>query len=248
MKKINIGYIHDGFDMFSVQDLERIEKAKQQCEKLIVGVYTDEYYERKFGKKPIINCIDRVNIVNAIKLVDVAIAIDGERQLTEEEIKHLGDCLKKEETPKEKKYDIGFIQGTFDMFHIGHYNLLNRAQEFCKTLIVGVNTDRLVEEYKRKKPIVPYEDRIRIVSAIKGVDETIRMEDRNKMKAARDIGFNVLIMGSDWKGTEFYNIIEEELKQIGVDTIYFPYTKGISSTQLRTQIGKDNDGNNVIQR
>ena len=247
MEKIKIGYIHDGFDMFDIKDLEKIEKAREQCEKLIVGVYSDEYYEKKFGKEPIIHCADRISIVNAIKHVDATIEIDDEGQLSEEKIRQLTDYLSKKKPSKEKKYHIGFIQGTFDMFHIGHYNLLTRAQELCETLIVGVNTDGLVEQYKNKKPIVPYEDRIRIVDAIKGVDKTIGMEDRNKMKAARNIGFDVLIMGSDWKGTEFYNIIEEELRQIGVDLVYFPYTKGISSTQLRAKIGKDNEGNDIIQ-
>lgn len=248
MKKIRWGYIHDGFDMFCVKDLEKIEKAKEQCERLIVGVYSDEYYAAKNGKKPIISCEDRIRIVNAIKLVDGAVEICGEGRFIDEKVGEITNDFNAKKLNIEKKYKVGFIQGTFDMFHVGHYNLLNKAKELCETLVVGVNTDELVETYKKKKPIVPYEERIRIVSAIKGVDQTIGMEDRNKIKAARNIGFNALIMGSDWKGTEFYNIMEEELKQINVDLIYLPYTKGISSTQLRKKIGKDNEGNDIEKK
>lgn len=139
-----------------------------------------------------------------------------------------------------KKYKVGFIQGTFDMFHVGHLNLIEKAKAQCQHLIVGVNTDELVQIYKKKIPVIPFEDRARIVAAIKGVDQVVKMSDRNKIKAARDYGFNALIMGSDWKGTEFYNIMEAELNKMGVDVVYLPYTKGISSTVLANKLGINN--------
>ena len=138
----------------------------------------------------------------------------------------------------EKKYSRGFIQGTFDMFHIGHLNLIKRAKEQCEYLIVGVNTDELVQEYKNKTPIIKQDERIAIVQELKSVDETVLMKDRDKLKAAKELNFDVNFMGDDWKGTEFYNKVEEELKKIGVDIVYFPYTKGTSSTILRQVLEK----------
>lgn len=138
----------------------------------------------------------------------------------------------------EKKYSRGFIQGTFDMFHIGHLNLIKRAKEQCEYLIVGVNTDELVQEYKNKTPIIKQDERIAIVQELKSVDETVLMKDRDKLKAAKELNFDVIFMGDDWKGTEFYNKVEEELKKIGVDIVYFPYTKGTSSTILRQVLEK----------
>lgn len=99
--------------------------------------------------------------------------------------------------------------------------------------------------YKNKTPIVPFEQRKEILEAIKGVSRVVGMEDRNKMKAAREIGFNALIMGNDWEGSEFYNIMEEELRGVGVDVVYLPYTQGISSTKLRATLGKDKDGKDI---
>jgi len=249
MGKIKFGYINDGFDMFTAKDLRRIKDAKAQCEKLIVGVYSDRYYEAKNGKPPIIPCDDRRKIVNAMNGVTYTIEVDNEERLTEDQVRNLISNQEIKETQKtEKKYNVGFVQGTFDMFHTGHYNLLVRAKELCNTLIVGVNTDKLVEEYKNKKTIVPYEERMEIVDGVKLVDQVIGMSDRNKIKAARNIGFNALIMGSDWKGTEFYNIMQEELEKMGIDIVYLPYTKGISSTKLRKIINKDSNGNDIEQK
>lgn len=247
MRKIKMGYIHDDFDMFSIDDLRKIENASKQCEKLVVGVYSDEYYKMKNGKAPMISCKDRIKIVSAMKGVTYVVEVDNEERLAEETVKQMNETIDEIRKVK-KKYKVGFVQGTFDMFHVGHYNLLFRAKELCETLIVGVNTDELVRTYKNKTPIVPYEDRIKIVDAIKLVDQTIGMEDRNKMKAARSLEFDALIMGSDWQGTEFYSIMEEELKQIGVDVVYFPYTKGISSTELRIKLNKDNNGNDIFEK
>lgn len=141
---------------------------------------------------------------------------------------------------EKKKYKIGFIQGTFDMFHMGHLNVIKRAKDLCEYLIVGVNTDELVEEYKHKRPIVSCEERLAIVMAIRYVDEAVIMKDRDKIEAARKYKFNALIMGSDWKGTDFYNKKQEELKKVNVDIVYLPYTEGTSSTILAEKLGIDN--------
>lgn len=137
-----------------------------------------------------------------------------------------------------KKYQVGFVQGVFDLFHIGHLNLLKNAKSQCEKLIVGVNADELVQQYKNKTPIIEYKERAEIVAAIKYVDEVVQMRDRDKLAAAEKYQFDVIFMGDDWKGTDFYNKMEKELKNIGVDIVYFPYTKSISSTKIRKQLTK----------
>ncbi len=134
------------------------------------------------------------------------------------------------------KYRIGFVQGVFDMFHIGHLNILERAKEHCDFLIVGVNSDELVEEYKHKKTIIPCDERVRIIEALKCVDKVIVMHDRDKLKVCQENNINAIFMGDDWKGSDFYNKMEIELKKINVDIVYFPYTKGTSSTILREKL------------
>ena len=237
------------FDMFNIDDLDRIKNAREKCEILTVGIYTDELSKIINKKEPIIKCEDRKRIVFSIKGVDNVISLDNINQLKEKKdiLRSMLDRnnFAEYEEDNEKPFKIGFIQGTFDMFHTGHLNLINRAKLQCERLIVGVNTDRLVKEYKNKVPIVRFEDRIKIVEAIKGVDEVVEMNDRNKIKAARELNFDALIMGNDWQGTEFYNIMEEELKRLGVQVVYLPYTQGISSTVLRRKIGKDANGNNI---
>jgi glycerol-3-phosphate cytidylyltransferase len=127
---------------------------------------------------------------------------------------------------------IGYTTGVFDMFHIGHLNILKNAKENCDYLIVGVSTDELVDTYKHKKPIIPFEERIEIVRAIKYVDEVVPQVSMDKYKAWEELKFNRLFHGSDWKGSDMYNEIESKLKKVGVELIFFPYTKGTSSTLL----------------
>ena len=137
-----------------------------------------------------------------------------------------------------KKYKVGYTTGVFDMFHIGHLNILRRAKEQCEYLIVGVSTDELVQMYKNKTPIIPFEERKQIIEAIKYVDEVVPQVDRDKLKAQEKIKFDVMFVGDDWKGKPLFVEVEKELRNRGVDLVYFPYTKSISSTILR---GKIND-------
>ncbi len=139
----------------------------------------------------------------------------------------------------EKQIIIGYTTGVFDMFHIGHLNILKNAKEHCDFLIVGVSTDENVETYKHKKPIVPFEERVAIVEAIKYVDKVIPQTSMDKFEAWRQLHFDRLFHGNDWKGTNMYNEVEEKLKSVGVEVIYFQYTKGTSSTMLRDKL-KDN--------
>lgn len=135
-----------------------------------------------------------------------------------------------------KKYKVGYTTGVFDMFHIGHLNILRRAKERCEYLIVGVSTDELVESYKHKTPIICHEERIEIVKAIKYVDEVVVQTSLDKYIAWEKYKYDALFVGDDKKDTPMYIDLEEKFSKVGVDIIYFPYTKKISSTILRKKI------------
>lgn len=136
-----------------------------------------------------------------------------------------------------KKYKVGYTTGVFDMFHIGHLNILRKAKEQCDYLIVGVSTDELVQEYKHKTPVIPFEERCEIVQAIDCVDKVVAQENRDKFWAWKKHGFDVMFVGDDWKGKPLFIEVETELKKVGVDVVYFPYTKDTSSTILREKLG-----------
>jgi len=135
---------------------------------------------------------------------------------------------------------IGYTAGVFDLFHIGHLNLLRRAKAECDYLIVAVSTDELVEEYKNKTPIICYDERKAIVEAIKYVDEVVPQINRDKMAAWEKYRFNKMFVGDDWKGNKMFQELEEKFKKNDVEIVYFPYTKGTSSTYLREVLDKFN--------
>ena len=126
---------------------------------------------------------------------------------------------------------IGYTTGVYDLFHIGHLNLLRRSKEQCDYLIVGVSTDELVG-YKNKHSVIPFDERKEIIGAIKYVDEVVTQENMDKMEAWDKYHFDVMFVGDDWKGTDKWNKIEEELNKVGANIVYFPYTKGTSSTLI----------------
>lgn len=140
-----------------------------------------------------------------------------------------------------KKYKIGYTTGVFDMFHIGHLNILRRAKEQCDYLIVGVSTDELVEEYKKKIPIIPFAERIDIVSELKCVDKVVPQTSMNKMEAWELLHFDAIFHGADWKGSDMYNKMQEEFDAIGVDLVFLPHTEGVSSTLLSEVLHKMNE-------
>ena len=135
-----------------------------------------------------------------------------------------------------KKYKIGYTTGVFDLFHIGHLNILRRSKEQCDYIIVGVSTDELVKSYKNKIPVVPFEERIKIVESIKYVDKVVIQDSMDKFKAWEKLRFEAIFHGDDWKGSTMYEVIEEQFKRVGVDMVYFPYTQGTSSTILREKV------------
>jgi len=126
---------------------------------------------------------------------------------------------------------IGYTSGVYDLFHIGHLTLLKNAKAMCDKLIVGVTVDELVV-YKGKKAVIPYHDRAEIVRSIKYVDAVVPQTDMNKLLMCKKLNADILFVGDDWYDTDKWRTIEEELHTIGVRVIYFPYTQGVSSTQI----------------
>lgn len=127
---------------------------------------------------------------------------------------------------------IGYTTGVYDMFHIGHLNILRRAKEQCDYLIVGVSTDDLVFLEKNKIPVIPFEERAAIVSSIRYVDQVVPQINKNKMEAWHQLHFNKMFVGSDWENTPQWNKFEKQFNPLGVEIIYLPHTDGVSSTQL----------------
>ena len=129
---------------------------------------------------------------------------------------------------------IGYTTGVFDLFHIGHLNILKRAKENCDELIVGVNTDELVLSYKSKSPIIPFKDRIEIIRSLKCVDKVIPVINRDKISQYLDIKYDILFVGDDWKGSEIFEELDIYLKSHNSKICYFSYTKDVSSSKFRT--------------
>jgi glycerol-3-phosphate cytidylyltransferase len=130
-----------------------------------------------------------------------------------------------------KKIIIGYTTGVFDLFHIGHLKLLKNAKGMCDKLIVGVSTDKLVA-YKNKKAVIPFEERIEIVGNLKCVDATIAQEDMDKLTMCKKLKADILFVGDDWYNTEKWEKYEKDFKKEGIKIVYFPYTKGTSSTLI----------------
>tara|TARA_B100000945_G_C20286534_1_gene551270 strand:+ start:134 stop:577 length:444 start_codon:yes stop_codon:yes gene_type:complete len=145
-----------------------------------------------------------------------------------------------------KRTKIGYTTGVFDMFHIGHLNILKKAKEQCDYLIVGVSTDELVEQYKGKRPIISFDQRQKIVEAIKYVDQVVIQDSRDKIKAYNQLHFDIMFVGDDWKGSKLFKEIEIELQKNGAEVCYFKYTKDISSSSIRDMLQSLIDQSNKI--
>jgi len=132
-------------------------------------------------------------------------------------------------------YKVGYTSGVYDMFHIGHLNLIKQSKMRCENLIVSVTTDDLCRKVKNKNPIICFENRLEIVSSIKYVDHAIPQDTMDKFGAWEKLKFNVIFVGDDWKGHPRWIELEEKFKTVHVDVVYLPYTKDISSTFLRKE-------------
>lgn len=132
---------------------------------------------------------------------------------------------------------IGYTTGVYDLFHVGHLNLLRNAKGMCDKLMVGVTTDELVK-YKNKKPVIPFEERIEIVRNIKYVDMAIPQKEIDKFEAWKKYKFDVLFVGDDWYQDKYWEEMEKKFKKVGVKIMYFPYTKTTSSTLINNTLNK----------
>lgn len=135
-----------------------------------------------------------------------------------------------------KKYYIGYTAGAFDMFHIGHLNLIRQAKQYCDILVVGVNSDQLIMDYKNNRTVICENERRDIVESIRDVDKAVIVSTLDKREAWKKYKFDVLFIGDDWKGSDRWNETEEYMRQLGVDVIYLSRTKGISSTEIREKL------------
>lgn len=134
-----------------------------------------------------------------------------------------------------KKYKLGYTQGTYDMFHIGHLNLLRNAKLQCERLIVGVNSDILVQQYKNKTPVINERERAEIIRELKCVDDVIVCDTLQKTSMWEELHFDAIFIGDDWKGNERWNQTEKDLASRGAEVVYLKHTEGISSTLLRVK-------------
>ena len=141
-----------------------------------------------------------------------------------------------------KKYKVGYTAGVFDLFHIGHLNILKRAKEQCEYLIVAVSTDELVQKYKNKIPVIPYEERKTIIEAIKYVDEVVPQVNRDKIVAYEQYHFDVMFVGDDWKGSDVFEKVDVYMRECGACVEYLPYTQNVSSTLLNDVLNKIYEG------
>lgn len=132
---------------------------------------------------------------------------------------------------------VGYTTGVYDLFHIGHLNLLKNAKGLCDKLIVGVTTDELVS-YKNKKAVIPFEERMEIVRNIKHVDAVVPQESMDKLEAWKRLKFDVMFVGDDWYNSPKWEELEAQFKERGVSIVYFPYTKGTSSTLINEVLEK----------
>ena len=129
---------------------------------------------------------------------------------------------------------IGYTTGVFDLFHVGHLNILRNAKSMCDKLIVGITTDEMMMSYKKKNTVIPFEERCEIVSAIEYVDLVLPQSNMNKIEAWEKLKFNKMFVGDDWYKNKKWKQYEQDLAQIGTKIIYFPYTKGTSSTLINS--------------
>jgi len=132
---------------------------------------------------------------------------------------------------------VGYTTGVYDLFHIGHLNLLKNAKGMCDKLIVGVTSDALVN-YKNKKAVIPFEERMEIVRNIQHVDVVVPQENMNKLEAWEMLNFDIMFVGDDWAKTDKWKDIETKFDDVGVKIVYFPYTKTTSSTLINETLNK----------
>ena len=139
----------------------------------------------------------------------------------------------------DKEYGVGLLMGVFDLFHVGHLRLIQRAGACCRFLRIGVLSDDLVEKYKNKRPVIPLDERMEILAAIRGVDEVVPVTDNpSRLLEGNRRPFDCFFSGDDYRGNPYWEWEREELRKLGADIVFFPYTKEQSSTIIRAAISR----------
>ena len=131
-----------------------------------------------------------------------------------------------------KKIIIGYTTGVFDLFHIGHVKILQKAKSLCDKLVVGVSTDALVKKYKNKKPIIPFSERVEVIKNNKCVDLVVSQNSLDKFKNWNKLKYDVMFVGDDWYATKKWRDLDQKFRKLGVKIVYLPYTKKTSSTKI----------------
>lgn len=137
------------------------------------------------------------------------------------------------QTQQRTPHTVGYAPGVYDLFHIGHLNILRHARSRCDYLVAGVVSDEMAELAKGRPPVIPLVERLEIVRSIRYVDAAFVETVPEKVATWQQVRFDVLFKGDDWRGTPKGDRLERDLGQVGVEVVYFPYTVHTSSTQLR---------------
>lgn len=132
----------------------------------------------------------------------------------------------------------GYAPGAYDLFHVGHLNVLRRAKQHCDRLVVGVVADEVLEVTKGRRPVVPLAERVEIVSHLSLVDDVYVETQPDKLLTWEDVRFDVIFKGDDWRGTPKGDRLERDFATVGVEVVYFPYTVHTSSTLLRRALAQ----------
>ncbi len=135
---------------------------------------------------------------------------------------------------------IGYTAGVYDLFHVGHLNLIKNAKSMCDKLVVGVTVDELVK-YKGTQAVIPFEERIEIIRSLKYVDAAVPQYDMDKLTTCKKLGAEIMFVGDDWYKTEKWEAYEKEFKEEGIRIVYFPYTRSTSSTLIRNALQEMDD-------
>ena len=143
---------------------------------------------------------------------------------------------------------IGYAPGAYDLFHVGHLNILRHAREHCDYLVAGVVSDEMCELTKGTRPVIPLAERLEVVRSVRYVDDVYAERTPDKLDAWAEVGFTHLFKGDDWRGTAKGDKLEADFAGVGVEIVYFPYTVHTSSTQLRRVLAALSDGSRVVTR
>lgn len=258
---MEVGRLTGAFDLLTVGQLDVIAQARGRCDRLVARVRTDEQVERLEGLAPVMPLDERLSLVAALRAVDdvhVVGASETATDLGEERHAYLfagdgsgstSEVLRPRDGGRplpvvpevlvrteacDPGVRIGYVPGGWDMFHIGHLRILERARAQCDRLVVGVVTDEALVQAKGRVPMVPLAERAAVVAAMRLVDDVVVDTSSDKLLAWEKVGFDVLFKGDDWRGTAKGDRLEAQMAQVGVELRYFPYTPHTSSTALRS--------------